>query len=33
MQIRDCQPAFRLMEKGEPAIEKNFIGDKRLVRA
>ena len=33
MQVRDREPTLRSMEKREPSIEKNFIGDERLVRA
>src|SRR3954470_4796371 len=32
MKIGHRQPAFRLMEKSQPAIENNFSGDERLVR-
>lgn len=31
MQVRHREPALGLMEKGEPPIEKNFLGDERLV--
>lgn len=33
MEIRDGEPPFSLMKKRKPAIEKNFVGDERLVRA
>jgi hypothetical protein len=33
MEIRYGQPTLALMEEREPAIEENFIGDERLVRA
>jgi hypothetical protein len=33
MQISHGEPAFALMEKCEAAIEQDFIGDERLIRA
>jgi hypothetical protein len=33
MQVRDRQPAFGPVEKGEPAIEENLIGHESLVCA
>jgi hypothetical protein len=33
MEIRHCQPTLALMEERQPAVEDNFIGDERLVRA
>jgi hypothetical protein len=33
MQVRDREPALRLVEKREPPIEQDFIGDERLIRA
>jgi len=33
MEVRYGKPAFSSMEKREPAVEENFIGDERLVRA
>ena len=33
MQVRHREPELGLMEKRESSIEKNFIGDKRLVHA
>jgi hypothetical protein len=31
MQVRYGEPAFRLVEKREPAIEEDFIGDEGLI--
>jgi hypothetical protein len=33
MEVCHGQPPLALMEKREPPIEENFIGDERLVRA
>jgi hypothetical protein len=33
MEVRHGQPSLALVEKREPSIEEDFIGDKRLVRA
>ena len=33
MQVRHGEPALRLVEKREAAVEQDFIGDERLIRA
>ena len=33
MQVCDGEPALRSVKKGEPPIQKNFIGDQRLIRS
>ncbi len=33
MEVRHGEPALALVEERQPAIEQNFVGDERLVRA